>query len=200
MKISDDFNYNDLCLLINGIVEYLYNDKNICLVKSEINEKTVCGCIKEYLDKRFCDSNLSIDLEYNKVLNSYSKKELYGITIEKIRKNKFICDIISNEELIKRYIDKKKKDKDEKKEFDKRFIPDIIVHERNTNKNKLLFEVKKASNDYAKSDIVKLALIKKYSGLNYDYYIYFEYGLEKNDVIVYYLDNTKDNFIFKRII
>ena len=105
--------------------------------------------------------------------------------------------ISDNSTIISKYLNKLKEDN---KEFDKRFIPDIIVHERGNNKNNLLlFEIKKESNSYARTDIVKLALIKKYSGLNYRFYIYFEYGLNKQEVEVFYLDNDINELLFKQI-
>ncbi len=47
------------------INSYIHNNRNQVLIENDISERTMCECIKEYLDERFIDSSYSIDLEYD---------------------------------------------------------------------------------------------------------------------------------------
>lgn len=194
-----DFSDEDLKILMQEINRFIHNDRNKILLEKCINERTVCGCIKEYLDDKFNDLYYSVDLEYNKrLISGHGEllKKMY--CIEPINLN-IVCDYIDNIDVkVKKYFDKLKSD--DKNKYKKTFVPDIIVHKRgNDYDNLLLIEVKKSSNKFKKNDLIKLAAIKGYGGLKYSYYVYFEYGTKIEKSKIYYLNQEIDDYTFKKI-
>lgn len=207
-----EFTEKELIDVFNGIKEYLFNEKNYCLIDRKINERTLCGVIKEYLDFYFKNDNYFVDLEFNrnipnKCLQDYDSKKKIEYNINRSELKHFILDVIeennisikNSEKLVDSLI---LYDNESAKLRTKAFIPDIIVHGRNNNNENNLFFIEVKTLFYrnkceASKDMIKLALIKKFSSLRYRYYIYIE--IDKRNVSFYYLNGKDDSFTFKKM-
>lgn len=128
-------------------------DKDGYLLKTDLNERTICHKLAGYLEKYYY--NLDVDVEYNKDIKE----------VKDLEKNEFV------ENLIDAY---KKSEKDNQNNIEKllekeieagsrrRVLPDIIIHKRGEfERNNIVFEIKKSNNlqDIA-VDKVKLQMYK----------------------------------------
>lgn len=211
---------NELQELMRVVAEYLKNDENKQLMEVEINERTICGCIKEILDKKYENTGYHVDLEYNRYkhiekdieIDFNSNQDVKAQLESKIKEmNICILDKMIADEYIVKYSEEylKKVYKNvacsnyyelcEEFNYKKAFIPDIVIHRRNSDDNLIMIEVKKMNNSKHNFDVIKLSLIKKYTKLNYLYYVYVVVDDKNQQISFYYLDNQEDNFDFEEL-
>lgn len=155
-------------------------DKDGYLLKTDLNERTICHKLAGYLEKYYY--NLDVDVEYNKDIKE----------VKDLEKSEFV------ENLIDAY---KKSEKDNQNNIEKllekeieagsrrRVLPDIIIHKRGEfERNNIVFEIKKSNNlqDIA-VDKVKLQMYKDKLHYARAYFIVFkvdsdydQYDIESN--------------------
>ena len=211
---------NELKELMKNVADYLYKADNRQLMIGGINERTICGCIKEVLDKKYENTGYNVDLEYNRYKHiekdieiDFNSNQDVKTQLENIIKEMNIC--IFGKKVADEYIAKYSAEYLRKVynnvacsnyyelcedfNYKKAFIPDIVIHRRNSDDNLIMIEVKKMNNSKHDFDVIKLSLIKKYTKLNYLYYVYVVADDKNQQISFYYLDNKEDNFDFEKL-
>jgi len=161
---SDNYQICDLELKIRNSLNLLL-EKDLYLITNDLNERTVCSKLSQYIFNEF--SNWDIDIEFNRMHEL--EKKIY------VSKNKINLKNIANKFL-------KNSQDNEDELFQLVVITDIIIHKRNTNDNLLVIEVKKKKNvrkinkefDYFKLD----NFVDRNGNLNYKYGLYLEINSE----------------------
>ena len=177
-----DLDEVQLKCIMKKVDNYMHNESNEQLLNAEVGERTLCGCMKEVLDSLFRPYGYFVDLEYNR--DNHLEK---SISIPLNPKNDMSEELERIVKDMNIYVPLEKIDY----LFTKQYINEY-----------LLKHYKLIGNDLYKKnklDLIKLALIKKYTNLNYKYYVYYEIGESKEKSKCYYLDNSEDNYEFKEI-
>lgn len=124
------------------------------LLKNDLNERTICHRLAVYLEQLYPDYH--VDIEYNRdhePVKDFDKQEFINKLIKEYRlSNKY--DKNDVKELVEKQIEEGST---------RRVLPDIIVHRRGTDDNKVVLEIKKSNNlgDDGEKDKAKLKLYEQ---------------------------------------
>ncbi len=168
-------------ILIHGIKEVSSHDK--LLLRNALNERSIAHRLAIYLEYEVKKDNLNVDCEYNKITN--------------------------NKDSTNKMVEVTKSSDSEKTVKYMHYIPDIIIHERESqNRNLLVIEMKfikkynrrknKSENKSEKKDYEKLISYSESKSLKYCYASYIEFRKDEAYLRIYSRELKKD--IFKEIL
>ncbi len=160
--------------LVKKGLDVLIQTSDIWLLKNDLSEQSISHRLALHLDTLF--KGYDVDCEYNGDVDRQNNKKAISILKSELEHFGLLRDKEAN---------------DLEKEFTNRAVfPDIIIHQRGTNKNNLcILEVKKntSSVDYV-YDYIKL---KAYTSNSYDNNLFYNLGIFVEVLI------DKDNPSFK---
>ena len=145
--------------ILNKSLDQLFEkDSQIIFKTYNLHERSITHRLAIYIEKHFENTDYVVDVEYNRMRNSYDE------------------DVIGN--LIGKNLDFEKYGKDSSNVY-----PDIIVHKRDTNNNLLEIELKMQwKNGKRKFDYIK---INEYMNqLEYKYGVYIELSEIRENCII----------------
>ena len=148
--------------ILDKAIDTLYEiDGHLLLKAYNVHERTVTSLIARYIWAELEDDSVSVDVEYNRMRSDYSD---------------------DSEDDIQAYISKRLNLAEYERGWTN-VMPDIIIHERNSDKNYAIIEVKMGWKNEAKQfDYIK---INEYMNqLGYNVGLYIELHEERSDVVI----------------
>lgn len=172
--------------IINATKKFISEEKT--LLEQDAHEESISGSYVNYLKTEFKDSTYDIDTQYNKRIIDNEVVEKYS---------KFLVSSLPNSMRGKNL-------KSDQTIVDKKLMPDIIFHNRESaNHNFLMIEIKKSTNrkkDERRWDHIKLSEMTK-GGLHYKYGLFIDFtsGAEFNRDRPCKMNLYQDGNIIKKI-